>query len=1072
MSESVNPTGALQPVGIVITDQVAASIATKLDGIAKSATAANTTIDKLQAALNTLGTATLDKVVVQLDAIQAGLAKAAAAQSAYNTGAINGATAAARLATAQQQVAAATTRVATAATLGQAAQSRAAAAASGAAKAAVDLSTAQTRGTKAATDAAAAQDRAALAALRLQQAQDKAAASAHSGSSSLAEFAKSALLFVGLSYGVEEIAHLGDEYVQLQNRIQSVASSTADTNQVFAALFQISQETRSQIEQTVTSFQRLDTTMGQLGQTQAQTVSVVKTLNEVIALASPTARNAKNGILELDKAFSAGELHGQQLRAILTDLPQVINTLASHLELVNGKLVATATGAGISRGQFEALASQGKITAQVMAGALEDAASSVDAKFKTLTPTLFGAHGAVNVLQNDFIKIIGTLNQSLGITTGLAAAILALSNNLPQLEIALIAVGAAMLLAFGPAIISTIVAATVAVAAFAATPVGAIIVSIGAIVIALKAMGYSWVQIEIAAAQVLDQIAKDVLATVYEIQAIWNQIPQIFETAFKQAESAVLTVLADMDNKVIDAANAIRGGLGEALLPHEITPPKVDTGAYYNLGKAIAAAYNKGMNSGGIGATSSLQNILNPKSAGTDLLNAPRTGVITPPTAKPDKELASAENSILKAINPLHDYQVQLQAAKALLDAGKISQDQYNQEVIKATQAYKAASDPLYQFNRDMQQQLDVLKLLPDQQASAQKIQQIQNELLTKGIVLTDAQTVAIRKQIQAIKDATDASQAQARLMSLANQQKDFGTQATAISTLSKNKSSGFTSGDAASATSNLISSIGLDPKNLQVQAKSYISIYQKMYAEINTMRQKDLISERDAQTLRVQVFNQQNANYLNQATTFFSNLESMSSSHNSTMSAIGKAAAVANAIIHTYEAATEAYAAMASIPYVGPVLGAVAAGAAIAAGLANVEQIKSQPTGYMSGGYTGNLPTNVVAGNVHGQEYVMDAASVTRIGLDNLNALRAGAAGVVSTSGQAGKGAQAPATAPAAQGASGASSGATSLKHTNVNVFDPQLIGEFMKTEAGQTATLNMISKNPRKFRQVLSGS
>lgn len=48
----------------------------------------------------------------------------------------------------------------------------------------------------------------------------------------------------------------------------------------------------------------------------------------------------------------------------------------------------------------------------------------------------------------------------------------------------------------------------------------------------------------------------------------------------------------------------------------------------------------------------------------------------------------------------------------------------------------------------------------------------------------------------------------------------------------------------------------------------------------------------------------------------------------------------IAQATVDTYKAANEAYSSMASIPYVGPVLGAAAAGAAIVSGLANVKQI------------------------------------------------------------------------------------------------------------------------------------
>ena len=48
-------------------------------------------------------------------------------------------------------------------------------------------------------------------------------------------------------------------------------------------------------------------------------------------------------------------------------------------------------------------------------------------------------------------------------------------------------------------------------------------------------------------------------------------------------------------------------------------------------------------------------------------------------------------------------------------------------------------------------------------------------------------------------------------------------------------------------------------------------------------------------------------------------------------------------------------------------------------------------PKGFKQGGYTGNMGASQVAGVVHGQEYVFDAQSTKRIGVDNLNAMRSG---------------------------------------------------------------------------------
>lgn len=78
--------------------------------------------------------------------------------------------------------------------------------------------------------------------------------------------------------------------------------------------------------------------------------------------------------------------------------------------------------------------------------------------------------------------------------------------------------------------------------------------------------------------------------------------------------------------------------------------------------------------------------------------------------------------------------------------------------------------------------------------------------------------------------------------------------------------------------------------------------------------------------------------NKLELASQTFGNLAAIFGSE----SKAGKAAAVAQATIDTYKAANAAYASLAGIPIVGPVLGGIAAGAAVAAGIANVKKITS----------------------------------------------------------------------------------------------------------------------------------
>ena len=96
--------------------------------------------------------------------------------------------------------------------------------------------------------------------------------------------------------------------------------------------------------------------------------------------------------------------------------------------------------------------------------------------------------------------------------------------------------------------------------------------------------------------------------------------------------------------------------------------------------------------------------------------------------------------------------------------------------------------------------------------------------------------------------------------------------------------------------------------------------------------------------------------------------------------SAVGKAAAIAQATIDTYTSATGAYSAMVGIPIVGPALAPIAAGIAIAAGLASIKKIVSTKIpGGKGGGSVPSItapptgppvdPNAAIAGSAQGQD-------------------------------------------------------------------------------------------------------
>lgn len=123
-------------------------------------------------------------------------------------------------------------------------------------------------------------------------------------------------------------------------------------------------------------------------------------------------------------------------------------------------------------------------------------------------------------------------------------------------------------------------------------------------------------------------------------------------------------------------------------------------------------------------------------------------------------------------------------------------------------------------------------------------------------------------------------------------------------------------------------------------------------------------------------------------------------SSTSKTTSATATAQGVAQA-----SSLTSAYAPAATLANTATFGGASAAG--MAGMLAVVALASALPAmlskGFMTGGYTGSMATDQIAGVVHGQEYVFDADATKRIGVHNLEALRNGN---LSLSGKSSKGA------------------------------------------------------------------
>lgn len=420
-----------------------------------------------------------------------------------------------------------------------------------------------------------------------------------------------------------------------------------------------------------------------------------------------------------------------------------------------------------------------------------------------------------------------------------------------------------------------------------------------------------------------------------------------------------------------------------------------------------------------------------------------------------------------EAVGPARDYNNTLEASQKLLTSGAISTEQYARAVTKAVIAYTQTVDPLYEFNKGLDDQMKLLQFLPKQREIELAIQQKQNEELAKGNILTDQQITQMRERLtlQQQLNLVDTEKNSLMEASVYKREKEVA-QLKAINELLKNKDSGFTKTDALTALSG--TDLGQFLQGSQDMMNAQIAQYESYYERIAFLRQENVIGEETAAQARQKIWVAQQSVQLSTANEFWGQLAQLQNSGNKKMAAIGKAAAITQAMIKTYESATSAYAAMSGIPIVGPALGAAAAAAAIAAGMANVAAIRSQGAGFRNGGYTGDGPVNEEAGPVHRREFVFDAASTARLGVGNLMALKNGADNL--------QGVEAASTAAGGKG--GAQGGGSTVQPTNieipvkvVTVLNLQeAMVEMQATPEGQRAVLNVIETNPGAVRKIVN--
>lgn len=543
----------------------------------------------------------------------------------------------------------------------------------------------------------------------------------------------------------------------------------------------------------------------------------------------------------------------------------------------------------------------------------------------------------------------------------------------------------------------------------------------------------------------LDMMTATVRSIGPRISHALENIPAAFELAFKSAVNSYLSYLETMANAAASVVNKISravGGsdlLGVAKLPRlnisqEAQKFADDQKAIWQ--KAYADLKNSGAEKWVIDTLQAIEKKAAARRKTTANLDAvPAAAALSAASSSAKAGSAKAQRDefadLINQIDSVGAASRRFAAAQQVLDdafsAGKIKNVQeYQRYFGLLRQQYQDAINPVGAYLNQIRDEMDLLKLSTAERDAQRTSMQAVNQLRRQGVDVSISEQAAIKEAITTLKRETEAIQAQdeMRKNSIARQEEEFRKKLQYARTLRE-----LSAGDRDRMGLDALGQMGIDTSSLAQTQRVQLENIELYYARIKELEASRMIDEQTAAQARVQLsmqeFRARNAAF----SAFLSDASTLQQSHSKGLARIGRAAAISQAIMNTYEGATKALA------MGGPYLGPLWAATVVAAGMTRVAQIRSQQT---AGFFTGGSFTVGGAGGPDSQMVAFRATPGERVNVATPTQVRKGQQNQPQNDSQPNN---------------------TAVKI--VNVLDKSVVGDFLKTDEGEKLIVNIIQRN-----------
>lgn len=851
--------------------------------------------------------------------------------------------------------------------------------------------------------------RALLADRRLSRTMDRAGRSMTAAlKSSLAGIAP----VIAGAFSAAAVLQYADAYTALQNRLKAAGLEGRALKAVEDSLYASANRNGVAVEATAELYQRAAMARNNLGASEQQLLALVSGTSAALKLQGTSAGEASGALLQLGQILGGEKVQAQEYNSLIDQLPVLLQAAADGSSRFGGQISS-----------LTALVKDGKVTTQEFFTALLKGLGDVETRAASATPTV-GA--AFQTLNNEIGRYVGQADAGLSATQRMAQGIVALSENLDTVVLVIGAIATIMggrfvlamtagsgamiangiaavrLAAFQTAMTASLTGTTSAtlVATGAMARFNAILVAnpVGAVIIAVAALSAGIVYLGNRLA-VTGEVTRDAAAANTALRTATDAYAEAARAAAIATGEGAASARADAAAKR-EQAVATRDAAQAKLADARATVAQIQAEAQRQLDLERRAP-TRGDRPGSVRTIGrgARQELANASSTITDTqtaiaeanaaIAAADRAIRQPPRA-PAAEAPKRDRSSGSGPSPAdlaaQRQQLELQGEIERLRAqGRDAEADARQDaldVLTLTKQYEEAGFQNAQVKAETQiaalaaargeaDERERIKDLAEGEARAVALtRDFVLEMLDvqEALAITDAQALTARREILAVRQeerrvALEAAAADAQATESERQAaRDALAQ---LPTLERGEVRALQgSSEGARDAQGIVNEIQ-EPANAVERAK-------EAYAEIDRLRQEDLISEEEAARAKSQIDIDLREQRLSGTRSMLDTLASLQNSSNKKLAALGKAAAIAQATIDGVLAVQKA---LASAP---PPFNYIQAAIVGAAAAANVASIAGMADGGLVTGVGGPRQDNQVRRLSVG-EFVNNAASVRR---------------------------------------------------------------------------------------------